>query len=94
MCQLTQNCIKPSTENNTPFGYYDLSFFYLSLEDAIDGSIPHIENENNLYEIDTIGTNNWLEAINIDLDGEENITTSEFIDPKYITKIKDIKLSK
>jgi hypothetical protein len=80
--------IKTSSETESPFGYYDISFFYLDKNDAIEGSIPHIEGETFLYEIDTNIDINWLEGFNEPLDGEENITTSSFIKPEHIKKIK------
>lgn len=43
---------------------------------------------NYLYEIDTDATNIWLEGFNEPLDGEENVTTSDYIEPKYIKKLK------
>lgn len=80
--------IKPSTETGSPFGYYNISFFYLNEDDAMYGSIPHSEGETYLYEVDTNTNVNWLEGFNEPIDGEENITTSDFIEPKYIKKIK------
>lgn len=80
--------IKTSTELNSPFGYYNISFFYLNEDDALYGSIPYEEGTNFLYEIDTNSTSNWLEGFNEPIDGEENITTSDFIKPEYIKKIE------
>lgn len=80
--------IKPSTENSTPFGYYDISFFYLDLDDIEYGSVPYIEGENYLYEISTnIPNIEWFEGFNKAIDGEENITTDSFIEPGYISRI-------
>jgi len=78
--------IKPSTETESPFGYYNISFFYLDEEDAEYGSVLHTDNTF-LYEVDTNATEKWLEGFNEELDGEENITTSDFIEPQYINKI-------
>jgi len=80
--------IKTSTYKESPFGYYDLSFFYLNEEDAEEGSIPYEKGKTYLYEIDTTATDNWTNAINEPIDGEENITTSDFIKPEFIKKIK------
>ena len=79
--------IKPSTSIDNPLGYYGMSFFYLSKEDSLYGSIPYIEGENYLYEIDTNIGVRWYEGFNEPLDGEENITTNELIDPQYISKL-------
>jgi hypothetical protein len=80
--------IKPSTENSTPFGYYEFSFFYLDLDFIEDGSIPYMEGQNYLYEISTnIPNIKWYEGFNEPIDGEENITTNSFIEPKYINKL-------
>ena len=57
------------------------------MEDAEYGSIPHMGGKTYLYEVDTNATNNWLEGFNEPLDGEENITTSDFIKPQFIKKI-------
>jgi len=76
--------LKPGTELDSPFGYYNLIFFYLNEEDAKWGSIPHIEDETYLYKVDTRATNNWLEPINMPMDGEDGITTSDFISPEFI----------
>jgi len=79
--------IKPQTENSSPFGYYDFSFFYLDLEDVEDGTIPYMEGENYLYEVSTnIPGVEWYEGFNAPIDGEENITTNSFIEPEYIIK--------
>jgi hypothetical protein len=79
--------IKPSTKSSTPFGYYDFSFFYLSLEDVEYSSIQYIEGENYLYEVSTnIPDIEWYEGFNQPIDGEENITTNMFIEPEYIVK--------
>ena len=79
--------IKPTTENSTPFGYYDFSFFYLDLDDVGYGSIPYMEGENYLYEVSTnIPDIEWYEGFNQLIDGEENITTNSFIEPEYIIK--------
>ena len=81
--------IKPSTENSTPFGYYNFSFFYLDFDDAFYGSIPYVEGENHIYEITTdIPDVEWYEGFNEPLDGEENITTNSFINPFFIKKIR------
>lgn len=76
--------LKPSTKLNSPFGYYNLTFFYLNEEDAEYGSIPHIDGKTYLYRVDTKATNNWLEPINMPMDGEDGLTTSDFISPEYI----------
>lgn len=78
--------IKPSTETNTPFGYYNISFFYLNKNDANYGSIS-LNDNNYLYEIDTNANVKWLEGFNKPIDGEKNITTSDYIEPKYIKKL-------
>jgi len=81
--------IKPSTQNSTPFGYYDISFFYLNFDDAFYGSKPHLEGKNNLYEITTnIPDIKWYEGFNEPIDSEENITTNSFINPFFIKKIR------
>jgi len=86
---LDKTGIKTSSETETPFGYFNFSFFYLNVEDANYGSIPHIEGETYLYEVDTdIPNLDWYEGFNESLDGEENITTNSFIEPKYVKKIK------
>ena len=80
--------IKPSTENSTPFGYYNFSFFYLDRDDVEYSSIPYIEGENHLYAIlSDIPNVEWYEGFNYPIDGEENITTNSFISPMYIEKI-------
>lgn len=81
--------IKPCSKLESPFGYYDISFFYLSREDADYGSIPFMLGENYIYEVDTRANVNWLEGFNEPLDGEENLATSDFVDPKWITKIQE-----
>lgn len=80
--------IKTSSETTTPFGYYDFTFFYLSLDDVDYGSILYEKGKNYLYETDTnIPNINWYEGFNEPIDGEENITTNSFISPNYIKKI-------
>lgn len=78
--------IKTSTKTESPFGYYNMSFFYLNIEDVYGGSVPKID-ENFLYKVDTKCTKNWYEGFNQPIDEEENITTSDFIKPEFITKI-------
>lgn len=81
--------IKPSTKTESPFGYYNLTFFYLNEEMTKFGSIPYIEGKNYLYEIDTNCPVKWLEDVNKDIDEEEGIIcTSDFINPDFIKKIK------
>jgi|AntRauTorcE11897_2_1112592.scaffolds.fasta_scaffold01792_4 hypothetical protein len=81
--------IKPTTKTSSPFGYYDLSFFYLNKEDAYYGSKQYTKGANYLYEVDTGVTDKWLNDVNYPIDEEENIiTTSEFIDGEYIKLIK------
>ena len=82
--------IKPSSETETPLGYYNISFFYLDFDDAFseDASIPYIEGKTHIYEITTdIPDVEWYEGFNYSLDFEENITTNSFINPLYIKKI-------
>ncbi len=79
--------ILPSSKTESPFGYYNISFFYLSIEDSEGGSIPYMDGMY-LYEIDTKSTNNWTNGFNEELDEEENITTSDIINPEFIKKIK------
>ncbi len=80
--------IKPSSELDTPFGYINFTFFYLSQKDAENGSIPYMKGENFLYEIDTnIPNIEWYEGFNEPIDGEENITTNNFIPSLYVKKI-------
>ena len=59
----------------------------MNIDDANEGSIPYIESENYLYEIDTNATTNWTNAINKPIDGEDGITTSDIIKPEFIKKI-------
>ncbi len=81
--------IEPSSATETPLGYYDMSFFYLSEEDSYYGSMPYLEGENYLYEIPTdIPDVDWYEGFNESLDGEENITTNCFIPSEFINLIE------
>jgi len=80
--------IKPSTKLESPFGYYDLTFFYLNKSDALCGGVTFIEGKNYLFEIDTSFTDNWLEDVNRYMDEEEDIiTTSEIVPPEYIVNV-------
>lgn len=83
---LDKKGIKTNTETNSPFGYYDLSFFYINEEDLEIGSIPYIKGENFAYIIDTSATNSWLENPNYNLDVEDCICTSDFIKPEFVKR--------
>jgi len=80
--------INPNTSIEDPFGYYNISFFYLTKADALDsGATKQKTKDNYLYLIDTNCGVKWLEAFNLEMDGEENITTNHFIKPEFITKL-------
>jgi hypothetical protein len=83
---LDEKGIKTSTDSNSPFGYYGLTFFYINEEDLEIGSIPYIKGKNFAYIIDTSATNNWLENPNYNLDGEDCICTSDFVKPEFVKR--------
>lgn len=81
--------IKASTKTESPFGYYNLTFFYLNMDGIRYGSIPYIEGKNHVYEIDSDCPVKWLEDVNKDIDEEEDIVcTNGFIEPGFVKKIK------